>query len=127
MLAPFRSVNDWRFSWLCKFFLKSFQHWLNSVQQHQGNFTKDAGRKIFILWQTYEEWKISFNSIIEATQFLLWHQTKYVLTESFCEDLLENWFVRQRSLESRQDNPSMTDFRYNNNAIRNHNNFQSNC
>ena len=32
MLAPLRSVNDWRFSWLRNVFLKSFQDWLNSVQ-----------------------------------------------------------------------------------------------
>ena len=33
MLAPFiRSVNDWRFPWLCNVFVKSFQDWLNSVQ-----------------------------------------------------------------------------------------------
>ena len=69
--------------------------------------------------QTYEKLKISVNSIIEATQFLLWHQVKYVLTERFCQDLLENWFGRQVSLGSRKDNPSMADFGYNNNAIRN--------
>ena len=61
MLAPLRSVNDWRFSWLHIFFLKSFQDWLNSVQQCHGNFTKDAGQKMFILWQTYERLKISVN------------------------------------------------------------------
>ena len=54
MLAPLRSVNDWRFSWLRNVFLKSFQDWLNSVQQCQGNFTKDAGQKMFISWQ---DWK----------------------------------------------------------------------
>ena len=61
MLAPLRSVNDQRFSWLCNVFLKSFQDWLNSVQQCQGNFTKDAGQKMFISisWQTYEGLKIS--------------------------------------------------------------------
>ena len=48
MLATFRSVNHRRFSWLHNVFLKSFQNWLNSVQQHQGTFTKDAGQKIFI-------------------------------------------------------------------------------
>ena len=33
MLPPFiRSVNDWRFPWLCNVFVKSFQDWLNSVQ-----------------------------------------------------------------------------------------------
>ena len=72
---------------------------------------------MFISWQTYEGLKISVNSIIEATQFLLWHQVKYVLTECFCQDPLENWFGRQRSLGSRKDNPSMVDFGYNNNAL----------
>ena len=41
-----------------------------SVQQCQGNFTKDAGQKIFISWQTFEGLEISFNQIIEATQYL---------------------------------------------------------
>ena len=122
MLAPLRSVNDWRFSWLHNVFLKSFQNWLNSVQQRQRNFSKDADQKMFMSWQTYEGLKISVNSIIEATQFLLWHQVKYVLTERFCQDPLENWFGRQRSLGSRKDNPSMADFRYNNNAITNQKN-----
>ena len=75
-----------------------------------------------VVRQTYEGLKISVNSIIEATQFLLWHQVKYVLTERFCQDPLENWFGRQRSLGSRKDNPSMADFGYNNNAIRNQKN-----
>ena len=59
MLAPLRSVNDRRFSWLRNVFLKSFQDWLNSVQQCQGNFTKDTGQKMFISWQTYEGLKIA--------------------------------------------------------------------
>ena len=63
MLAPLRSINDRRFLWLRNVFLKSFQNWLNSVQQCQGNFTKDAGQKMFISisWQTYEGLKISIN------------------------------------------------------------------
>ena len=62
MLAPFiRSVNDWRFPWLRNVFIKSFQDWMNSVQQCQGNFTKDTGQKMFISWQTYEGLKISVN------------------------------------------------------------------
>ena len=74
--------------------------------------------------QTYEGLKISINSIIEATQFLLWHQVKYVLTERFCQDALANWFGRQKSLRSRKDNLSMVDFRYGNNAIRNQKHFK---
>ena len=81
---PFTSVNDPRFSWLRNVFLKYFQDWLNSVEQRQGNVTKDARQKIFISSQTYEGLKITVNSITEATQFLLQHQVKYVLTERFC-------------------------------------------
>ena len=122
MLTPLRSVTRRSFSWLRNIFLKSFQDWLNSVQQRQGNFTKDSGLKIIISWQTHEGLKLSVNSIIEATQFLLWHQVKYVLTERFCKSPLENWFGRQRSLELRKDNPSMADFGSNNNSIRNQKN-----
>ena len=71
MLAPLRSVNERRFSWLRNVFFKSFQDWLNFVQQCQGNFTKDTGQKMFISWQTYEGLKIRVNLIIEATRFLL--------------------------------------------------------
>ena len=50
MLTPLRSTNDRRFSWLCNVLLKLFQDWLNSVQKCQGNFERDAGKKIFISW-----------------------------------------------------------------------------
>ena len=69
--------------------------------------------------QTYEGLKITVKSIIETTQFRLQHQVKYVMTERFCQDLLENCFDRQRFLGSSKDNPSIADFRYNDNAIRN--------
>ena len=69
MLAPLRSVNDRRFSWLRNVFLKSFQDWLNSVQQCQGNFTKDAGQKMFISWQIYEGLKIGLNKSLKLPNF----------------------------------------------------------
>ena len=50
MLSPLRSVNDRRFSWLYRnVFLPPFRDWLNFIQQHQENVTKDDGQKIFIL------------------------------------------------------------------------------
>ena len=48
MLAPLNR----RFSWLQNVFLEPFQGWLNSVQQGQGSFTKDAGQRLLISWQT---------------------------------------------------------------------------
>ena len=67
MLAPLRSVNDQRFSWLHNIFLKLFQVWLNSVQKRQGSFERDASQNIFIsssraanIWRIDEN-KHSFN------------------------------------------------------------------
>ena len=42
----------------------------------------------------------------------------YVLSERFCQDLLENWLGSQRSLGSRKDD-LMVDFGYNDNNIKN--------
>ena len=41
------------------------------------------------------------------------------MIECFCQDPLENWFGRQRSLGCRKNSPNTVDFGYNNNAIRN--------
>ena len=60
MLAPLRSVNDWRSSWLLNVFLNSLQDWLNSVQQCQGNVTKDAVQKMLISIMT-NMWRIKNN------------------------------------------------------------------
>ena len=106
--------------WFRNFFLKYFQDWLNSFQQCQGNVKEEVRQKIFISSEKYEELKIIIDSIIEATQFLLQNQVRYVLTECFCQDPLKNSFDRQRSLGLKKDlNPSMTDFGHSNNPIRN--------
>ena len=42
------------------------------------------------------------------------------MTESFCQDPLENYFGQQRAIGARKDNPSVRDFGFNDNSIRNH-------
>lgn len=75
---------------------------------------------MFISNQTYEGLKITVNSIVKSVKFLLENDIcKYVLTERFCQDPLENYFGRQRSMGARKDNPTVRDFGYNDNAIRN--------
>ena len=51
---------------------------------------------MFASQQTYEGLKISINAIIEAIQFLLQHEVRYVLTERFSQDPLENYFGWKR-------------------------------
>ena len=107
-----------RFWWLCNVSLQYLQDWLNSVEQRQGNFTKDARQKMFLSMQTYEGLKTNVNSIIEATQFHLQYQVKYVLTVCLCRDPIKNYFDRQRSIGSSKDNSSMADFGYDDNATK---------
>ena len=118
-LLPFSSVNDPRFAWLQNVFLKYFEDWLHSIEQRPGNFSRNAHNNMFLSRQTYEGLKITVNSVIELVQFLLDHDVRYVLTERFCQDPLENYFGRQRSMGARKDNPSLRDFGFNDNTIRN--------
>ena len=69
MLATFRSVNDRRFSLLRNVFLNFLHNLLNFVEQHQGNFKKDADQEMFTSWQAYEGLKISVNVSIKLSNF----------------------------------------------------------
>ena len=44
----------------------------------------------------------------------------FVLSERFCQDVVEEYFGRQRSLGRRNDNPTLHQFGYNDNTIRIH-------
>ena len=74
---------------------------------------------MFLSSQTYVGVKITVHSVIELVKFLIIHKVSYVLTERFCQDPLENYFGKQRSSGARKDNPSLYDFGYNDNTIRN--------
>ena len=75
-------------------------------------FCSETPRKFWKRWwpenvhiigqQTYQGLKISINSIIEATQFRLWHRLNMYWQNAF-----ENWFGWQISLGSRKDNLTM--------------------
>lgn len=41
-----------------------------------------------------------------------------MLSEKFCQDDLENYFGRQRSIGRRRDNPTLRDVGYNDNLIK---------
>ena len=123
-LMPITCIDYPRLSWLRKVFLQYFEDWFTSIEQRDGNFSKKERNKMFISPQTYGGLKISVNSTIKVVQFLHQHHMRYVLTERFCQDPLENYFGRQRSFEAQKDNPSLRDFGYNDNSIRNQNIFK---
>ena len=80
--------------------------------------TPENRARMFISWQTYEGIQVSVKSLIHCVKFLLNSGVSYVLTEKFCQDDLENYFGKQRSLGRRRDNPNMEQCRINDNIIK---------
>ena len=116
-LRPYETTDDERFDWLKNVFLKYFDDWESNIAQRQG-FTKTEKEKMFISKQTKIGLKITVLSMVECTRFLLNSGMKYVLTEKFSQDSLELYFGLQRACGHRSDNPTLTQFGYNDNAIR---------
>ena len=80
---------------------------------------------MFIAKPTYEGIKITVNSVIELTQFLLKAGVPYVLTGKYVQDFFENYFSMQRATGRRKTNPTLYDVGYNDNYIRNAKTFKS--
>ena len=99
-------------------FLDYLRQWKESTEaRHGGEFTQNARARMFLSWQTYEGYKITVNSVVEATKFLLQEGMEFVLTEHFCQDPVEEYFGKQRKI-GRSDNPDIHMLGYNNNTIR---------
>ena len=56
--------------------------------------------------------KIRCARTFSELRYLLNHQVKYVSTERFCQDPVENYFGRRRSMGRRRDNPNLRTFVY---------------
>lgn len=111
-LAPYKSSDDSRFTWLTETFLKYFIDWKEAISS-RANFTKDEKARMFISIQTFEGLKITVSSLVECTRFLLEQGVPYVLTERFMQDCLEEYFGHQRQRGRRSDNPDPVQFGYN--------------
>ena len=116
-LRVFASLDDERFDWLKRVFLKYFDDWKESLDKLPG-FDAKTKEKMFISRQTIEGIKITVFSMIECTKYLLQSGMRYVLTEKFCQDLVEHYFGLQRACGNRSDNPNLYQFGYNDNAYR---------
>ena len=59
--------------------------------------------------QTHEGLIVTSKSLIQCVRFLLNAGMKYVLTDIFSQDRLENCFGKQRSIGRRNGNPKQLD------------------
>ena len=113
LLAPYEKCDDPRFVWLIDVFLKYFLDWKEEIHSKAKELTKDQMGRMFISLQTFEGLQISVHSQIECTKFLLQNGVKFVLTERFMQDCLEEYFGHQRQRGRRSDNPDAVQFGYN--------------
>ena len=68
---------------------------------------------MFLSIQTFTGLKITVNSVVSLTKFLLSEGFEFVLTERFCQDDVEEYFGYQRAQGRRSDNPTAAEFGYN--------------
>ena len=72
---------------------------------------------MFFSRQSYEGIQISVYSLVECCKCQLYNGFEYVLTERFCQDMVEEYIGRQRALEWRNDNLNPRNFGYNDNTL----------
>ena len=87
------------------FFFKYFEVWDESVRKREGDFSKSTREKMFISKQTYNGLIISCKSLIGCRKFLLDEGAEYILSERFCQDILEEYFGNQKKLKN--ENPDI--------------------
>lgn len=75
--------------------MEYLRKWKESTEQRPGNFTRNARGKMFISWQTNQGLQITVHSVIEVGKFLLQEGMEYVLTERFCQDIVEEYLESQ--------------------------------
>ena len=112
-IRPYTSPEDERLIWMKDTFLKFLEDWKQSIKVREGKFTAAEQEKMFLSNQTYEGFKISVNSHVEAIKFLLSEGFSYILTERFMQDVIEDYFGHQRTQRGRSDNPTAEQFGYN--------------
>ena len=118
LLEPYVSQNDDRFTWLIENCLDYLNTWKESIETRPGNFTATAKTKMFVSYQTHQDFKITCYSTVDCVKFLLQEGMEYVLTEQFSQDALEEYFGNQRKIGRRSENPDAKEFGYNDNTIR---------
>jgi hypothetical protein len=114
-LAPYQHTDDNRFDWLKNEFLLYLTSWKSSIDSREGPFSIDDKGRMFLSVQTFTSLKMTVNSVVALTRFLLSEGFEFVLslTKRFCQDDVEEYFGYQRAQGRRNDNPTAVEFGYN--------------
>ena len=100
-LRPYRNVNDVRFAWLDEF-LQHLENWKTSTPERVGNFSQRDREAMFLPWQTYEALRMTILSLKGVVPYLLTKGLKYVLSEKFCQDDIESYWLEERQTKCKR-------------------------
>ena len=106
-LAPFRDINDARLDWLTTDFLDYFTEWSNIVENREGEYTKGEKSKMQLSYQTLQGLQISCKSIAACVRHMLGEGADFVLTRTFNQDKVEQFFGLLRMRGGANDNPNL--------------------
>eukprot|EP00795_Rhopilema_esculentum_P017480 gene17480-9089_t len=117
-LKPYTDINDSRFSFMKDEFLKFLNDWKEAIESRDGNYSEAERKKMFLSKATYDGLQTTSYALIECVKYLLQNGFKYVLTNRFCQDPLENHFGMHRGLGRRSCNPTVYALGYQENKLR---------
>ncbi|VDH96810.1 Hypothetical predicted protein [Mytilus galloprovincialis] len=114
--APYTNINDWRFKWLEEDFLKFLTKW-EQEGENQADLSKKEKKQLCLSRETLEGLRITVKSFVElGKQLLLLPNVRFLLSEKFNQDPLEEYFSKQRGMGGFCDNPTVGQFQ--NNALK---------
>ena len=105
-LKPYESADDSRLMWLEDAFLGYFDAWESTVKKRDG-FSKSEKALMLLSSETREGLRITVHSFVAVVRELLQHpevKGKYLLSERFNQDPLENLFGKIRQAGVRDTN-----------------------
>ena len=94
-VAPYQHPDDSQFDWLKNEFLPYLTSWNSLIDLREGSFSDDDKGCMFLSVQTFTGLKMTVNSVVSVTKFLLSEGFEFVLTERFCQDDVEEYFGYQ--------------------------------
>ncbi|KAK3920082.1 Transposable element P transposase [Frankliniella fusca] len=106
-LAPYTSVDDWRFNEL-----RSFEKYLLDweIEVKNCNLPVITKEKCLLSRQTLEGIYITVNAFIGAVKFMLSTGAKFINGRVMCQDPLEQYFSKQRAAGGGKNNPTVLSF-----------------
>ena len=108
-LKPYESADDSRLTWLEDAFLGYLDAWESTVKKRDG-FSKSEKALMLLSSKTREGLRITVHSFVAVVRELLQHpelKGKYLLSERFNQDPLENLFGKVRQAGGRNTNPNV--------------------